>query len=341
MHTEQTGEQFRSLAEIMPETVYEADRDGNLVFMNQHGLTLFGFSPEDVREGISIFRMIIAEQRELAIDCQQSVMTHRVQKKSEYTAVRKDGSHFPVLIYNSPRETSGEVTGIRGIVVDLTELGRTLGAVRRANRKLNLLASVTRHDIQNKIAVMMGNLAIARSMNGDPALDAQIQKLETITRDISDQILFTRIYRDFGTDEPVWQELGRIIAQLDIPRSITLHNNVNGIEVFADLMLGKVFYNLFTNTAMHGARVTTISVLAREEADRLVIVWEDDGMGIPASDKEAIFGKGVGKNSGYGLFLSREILSITEMTITETGEPGKCGRFEIAVPVGLYRFAEK
>jgi hypothetical protein len=39
------------------------------------------------------------------------------------------------------------------------------------------------------------------------------------------------------------------------------------------------------------------------------------------------------------LFLSREILAITVITITENnGEPGKGARFEIAVPKGAYRF---
>lgn len=45
----------------------------------------------------------------------------------------------------------------------------------------------------------------------------------------------------------------------------------------------------------------------------------------------------VGKNTGLGLFLSREILSITGITLTEAGDPGKGARFEITVPDGIYR----
>jgi len=39
-----------------------------------------------------------------------------------------------------------------------------------------------------------------------------------------------------------------------------------------------------------------------------------------------------------GLFLSREILSITGITIKEAGEPGKGARFEMTVPKGAWRF---
>jgi signal transduction histidine kinase len=48
-------------------------------------------------------------------------------------------------------------------------------------------------------------------------------------------------------------------------------------------------------------------------------------------------GIGFGKNNGLGLALSREILSITGITIKETGEPGKGARFEMTVPKGMYR----
>ena len=68
-----------------------------------------------------------------------------------------------------------------------------------------------------------------------------------------------------------------------------------------------------------------------------VIVCEDDGVGVPAGDKERIFDKGFGKNTGLGLALSREILDITGITITETGTPGAGARFEITVPAGSCR----
>jgi signal transduction histidine kinase len=68
-----------------------------------------------------------------------------------------------------------------------------------------------------------------------------------------------------------------------------------------------------------------------------VITYEDDGAGIPAQDKENIFRRGFGKHTGLGLFLSREILAITGITIRENGEPGKGVRFEILVPRDMYR----
>jgi len=69
----------------------------------------------------------------------------------------------------------------------------------------------------------------------------------------------------------------------------------------------------------------------------LKITYQDDGEGIHSSDKDKLFTRGYGKNTGLGLFLSREILSITGITICENGEPGKGARFEITVPNGVWR----
>ena len=72
--------------------------------------------------------------------------------------------------------------------------------------------------------------------------------------------------------------------------------------------------------------------------ENLIIIFEDNGTGIPDEEKELIFERGFGKNTGLGLFLAREILSITGMTIRENGVYRKGARFEIQVKEGNYRF---
>jgi len=118
---------------------------------------------------------------------------------------------------------------------------------------------------------------------------------------------------------------------------ITLEADSAGVEVYADQVLQNVFDNFIDNMVRHGQKVTTVRVFTRESFGELIIVWEDDGIGISADDKEKIFELSYGKHTGQGLFLNREILSITRITISETGVLGKGGRFEIVVPKGAYR----
>ena len=78
-------------------------------------------------------------------------------------------------------------------------------------------------------------------------------------------------------------------------------------------------------------------MFTRQSGTGLTIVWEDNGVGIPTDEKERIFERGFGRNTGLGMFLVREILSLTDITITETGMEGTGARFEITVPMGMYR----
>ena len=83
--------------------------------------------------------------------------------------------------------------------------------------------------------------------------------------------------------------------------------------------------------------MTEINVLSHRSGKDLVVIWEDNGIGIAADEKERIFERGFGKNTGLGMFLVREILSLTGITIMETGVPGAGVRFEIMIPCGMWR----
>ena len=120
---------------------------------------------------------------------------------------------------------------------------------------------------------------------------------------------------------------------------VKLENTIPaGLEVCADPLIEKVFSNLIENAVRYGNKsITTIRFSYECKTDKCIIVCEDDGTGVPADEKEKIFTYGFGKNSGLGLFLSREILNITGITIKETGEHHKGARFEITCPPATIR----
>ncbi|MDN7023789.1 PAS domain S-box protein [Methanoculleus sp. FWC-SCC1] len=228
---------------------------------------------------------------------------------------------------------------IRGIIVnirDVTERKRTERAVQEANRKLHLLSNVTRHDILNQVMVQLGYIDIARQESPSPELTECARNIEAAARTIQRQIEFTRDYQNLGIRNPVWVRIADVVA--DLPASpITVGSDLPAIEIFADPLLEKVFENLLDNTLRHAAGATGVCVSYRTDPGGLTILWEDDGAGIPDDQKERIFKRGYGKNTGLGLYLVREILAITGIAIRETGVPGEGARFEIAVPGGAYR----
>ena len=108
-------------------------------------------------------------------------------------------------------------------------------------------------------------------------------------------------------------------------------------EIFADPLVVKVFCNLIQNVTIHGGGAGRIRFTLEEKSGDRTIVCVDDGIGISAEGKVKLFTKGFGKGHGLGLFLSREILAITGITITEAGEPDKGARFVMTVPSGGIR----
>ncbi|MCX6699163.1 MAG: PAS domain S-box protein [Methanomicrobiales archaeon] len=257
---------------------------------------------------------------------------------------RKNGTTLPVEVNSHVVSLQGKRV-IVGVARDISERKRDEVALKGANKKLSILTGITRHDINNQLTVLMGFLSIIEQQQADHKLDEYFQKVTTAAKRISAMIRFTKEYEEIGVHAPRWQDcrtlvdtatkeahLGKVLVQNDLSA---------GMELFADPMVVKVFYNLMDNAVRYGGKITTIRFSVTESSDGPIIVCEDDGVGVPADEKEKIFERGFGKNTGMGLFLSREILDITGITIKETGEPGKGARFEIIVPKGTWRMTGK
>ncbi|MDD1695476.1 MAG: PAS domain-containing sensor histidine kinase, partial [Methanoregula sp.] len=231
-----------------------------------------------------------------------------------------------------------------GLKAEIQERKRFEATLQLANRKLSTLSSVTRHDILNQITAIGMYLALAEEMVTDPALLSHLKKIEQSTRMIQKQIRFARDYQEIGEHAPQWQNVDIIIssaiAGYDLG-GIRVEKDVGNLEIFADLLLEKVFFNLVDNVVRHGQKATVIRFSVQETGEGVTIFCSDDGVGVPENMKEGIFKREYYRNTGYGLYLAAEILSITGLSIVETGEPGKGARFEIRVPRGSYGSGEE
>lgn len=228
---------------------------------------------------------------------------------------------------------------------DIIERAKSDRALRAANQKLNILSSVTRHDILNKLMALLTFLDLLKEeAQTNPVILEYTNKELEIAGAIQRQIEFTRDYQDLGVKSPAWEDVAAVIrraAETLKVGGIALDVAIRGLQVYADPLVEKVFYNLMENSIRHGEHVTTISLWYFDTDSGVVIVYADNGVGIIAQDKERIFLRGFGKHTGLGMFLCREILSITGLTIHETGEPGKGARFEITVPAEYCRIVPK
>jgi PAS domain S-box-containing protein len=283
--------------------------------------------------------------KNLVIPVLRDSQSPHVEHRFEHEIHRPDqGIRFiESFLFQIPME-KGFMAG--AILRDITDRKKDELALQEANRKLNLMSSITRHDINNQLTIFGGYLSLLETGGTSLKTGDVIRILQDANTKIQRILKFTREYQDVGVKAPVWQVLGGTIGTAKTPVDagnvrFSYGNACDEMEIYADPMLVRVFSNLIDNSLRHGETVSEIRVDCTVKDNYLVIVYEDNGIGISDKIRPVLFERGKGKNTGYGMFLIREILTITGFAITENGEHGKGVRFEIVVPAGSFRPAGK
>ncbi len=355
-----TKRRLGDIINFLPDATFAIDREGTVIAWNKAIEEMTGIHADDML-GKGDYEYAIPfyhERRPITIDlvlhndpaitAKYPVMVMKGQSlQSEiFLPHLNEGTGADLVFKASPLyDAQGNLTGAIESIRDITDRKRAEVAFLEANKKLNLLSGITRHDINNQLLVLNGFLTLLQKQATDPAFQDFFIRITNASSRISAMIQFTKEYEQIGVHAPTWQDcrtlvdtaakqapLGMVMVENDLPADMT---------VFADQLITKVFYNLMDNAVRYGGKITTVRFSALKSGNVHLIVCEDDGDGIPVVEKEKIFERGFGKNTGLGLALSREILSITGITIKETGEPGKGARFEIVVPKGMWRIAGK
>jgi PAS domain S-box-containing protein len=261
----------------------------------------------------------------------------------ETELLRTDGAIFPAEVSTHIVTLLGREV-ILSVVRDITERKKGQEALARATEKLAMLNQITFTDIRNAVFSLRGYYELARMETRDETQIGFMEKEIAIVRSIDECLKFARQYQNLGLRPPSWQSVPHSflfgISHLDLGE-ISRTLEVEGVSIFADPLLENVFFTLAENVVLHGKSATAITLRYRETPEGLAIFFEDNGTGVPEDMKEKIFDRRYEEKKGMGLFLSREILSITGISLREIGEPGKGACFKILVPRGAYRLAGK
>jgi PAS domain S-box-containing protein len=334
-------ENYRAIIENIEDVFFRVDEEDRLVMLSPSAAQTFGYASAAEMLGMPVLSLWkYPEQRSEFFERMKTQSGAVKDWEAEF--VKSDGTAFWVSI-SAHLLTAGQggYAGSEGIIRDISGRKKMEEALKNALNKLNMLSSITRHDILNQIAGLRMFLELSREDLKGTKHEAFIEKEDRAAEAIQRQIEFTKFYQDIGVNAPKWQDPAAVIheaaAQLNLP-GIDLSVTIMGVEIFADPLIVKVFFNLMENSLRHGERVTTMEFSSRKSEAGLVITYRDNGIGISEEDKKKLFRKGFGRNTGLGLFLSREILAITGITITENGKPGKGVRFDMTVPPGGFRF---
>jgi|GEM_PF-369917 len=336
----QSEDRYRNVIEDQTEFICRFTPEGKLSFVNNAYCRYFDLDPESC-VGKSHLVSIPKEDRALMKEKLAQLTPAQPLATIDHRIIMPSGEvRWHHWSDRAIFDTAGRIIEYQSVGRDITERRRMEQALEESNKKLNLLSSITRHDILNQLTALQGSLGLLELEIANPDQLRLLAKAIQSSDVIQSQILFTQQYQDIGVKKPRWQNLHAAVTTVCMDNgysNVAIDPALNEWEVYADPLLRMVFLNLFDNASMHGGKVTGIRVGGEKTADGFVIAVEDDGDGVPPEDKKRIFQKGVGKHTGLGLFLVQEVLAITGLTISETGEYQKGARFDIHVPVGTFR----
>ncbi len=208
-------------------------------------------------------------------------------------------------------------------------------------KKLEIVGSVTRHDVRNQLTVVTGYNELLLMTVKDSTMKSYLEKVQDALNRIGSQFDFAKEYQNFGMEPPCFQMIHSVVLHagenFDL-KGVRVIETCGNAAVCADTLFENAIGYLFGHTLRHSTNASEICVfLEGDRSGRAILVFADNGTGVPAADKERIFEYGYDKGASGGLFFAREILALTGITITYIYESGKGARFEMQIPEERFR----
>jgi PAS domain S-box-containing protein len=331
--SEESRKHFQMLFDLMADPVAVVDGRGKILEVTQKVEEITGFKKEElVGKNLLKVKMFGAKTKAVMIKGLAKRMMGMNVQPYEVEVLKKDGGKLMFEINAAKIDYKGKPADL---VVFRDVLER-----KNLEEKLRVVGSLTRHDVRNKLSAVTGNAyLLRRKLAGNAEALEQLADMENAVRNVEAIFEFARTYEKLGVEQLVNTNVGKAVDEAaslftDL-KGIKIVNECHDLTVLADSLLRQLFYNLIDNTLKYGEKTGQIRIYSKtSSADKLELVYEDDGVGIPNDMRSSLFKEGFtsGKGTGYGLFMMKRIIEVYGWDIQETGIQGKGVRFVITMP---------
>jgi PAS domain S-box-containing protein len=329
---------FQALFRDNPEASCHLDSNFHILDINPRFEAFFGYSLEEIK-GKHIDDIVVPKEK-----AEEGRMLDTKAKEGyvyfDTTRRRKDGTPVAVSISAAPITVENRLAGYIGIYKDISELKNSQKKLETMNEKLRVVGSLTRHDVQNKLSVIAGNIFLSKKrMAGNIKALQSLEDMEAACKQIVRILDFAKGYEMLGVEELIYIDVEETIQKaaslFSDPKGTQIVNQCHGLTVLADSLLRQLFYNLIDNSLKYGEKANQIQIYyEKAEGNQLKLVYQDNGIGISPDVKTRLFTEGftTGKGSGHGLYLIKKTTEVYGWTIQETGQHGKGAQFTMTIP---------
>ena len=284
---------FHNLTNFLPEAIYEADLKGKITFANQSAFNLFGYNQEDINKGIVGADLMVKDQLDIVMENTKKIISGEDLGWTEYTAVRKNGSQFPMKSHANVIIRDNKPVGMRGIVIDVTERKKAEEQIQRDLKEKDILLKEIYHRVKNNLQVISSLLGLqARKVKDEQAIRAFEESRDRVR---SMAVLHEQLYQ---SGDLARIEFGKYIKGLanELHRAYSVDPgrvvlDIRFEEVFLEINravpCGLIINELISNALQHGFPPSfqgkgKIQVLLRKaEGDEVELIVKDNGVGIP------------------------------------------------------------
>ena len=279
---------YRELADLLPQTVFETDVNADLTFMNIYAFEMFGYSQEDIENGLNILELIVEEERSLSRDKIKDVLSGQVSG-DEYTAQRSDKSIFPIILYSNPIIHNKIHEGFRGIIIDISDLKNAEDKIVASLKEKEVLIQEINHRVKNNLQIISSLLSLqANHTSSDEA--AEILK-ESRGRVKSMAMIHEKLYHSSNLSRLNMAEyLNNLVG--DILRSYSsvsskVSSNVDVDDIYLNintaLPMGLMVNELVSNSIKHAfpEGEGNISIKLEYDGEKYILIVSDNGIGLP------------------------------------------------------------
>jgi len=353
---------YRELADSLPQTVFEADTDGRLKFLNQSAFEAFGIHPEEVERGLSMSQLVVFEERRKLSLHVKEVFERRTSREGEFKGQSRKGRIFPVALHSKPVISDGKISGLRGMIIDISDRQRREKQWLRDMKleSIGILAGGIAHEFNNRLMSIQGNVSLMLlDIDSSSEHYDRLKKIENTIREGAD---FTRQlirfagggkYRGESVNiNRVVRKTSRMFVRTRRQIHVRLHLDQGLWAVEADpSQIELALMSLYVNAwqAMTGAgelAIETTNEILTDEALKAYdapggkyvrVTVQDNGTGIDREILEKIFDPfvsalGIGKSTGMGLSAVYGIVRKHKGFIEVTGGKKRGARFDIFLP---------
>jgi PAS domain S-box-containing protein len=341
----ESEKKYREIAELLPDIIYEADKNGNITYVNSMAFKKFGYSDKELKDGLKIKDLIAKNYRAKASKNIEKLLKGKETQATEYLMLRKDGSKFYARIHSRPIYKEGRIIGIRGTVSDIhkrviaeQKIKESKAELKHLNNLKSELLRRTSHELKTPLISIKGFTNLILKLHSKKLDDEIVTHLheidkgcERLERTIKKILNSSRL--DSGKMDLVKEEEDLAELIKNAVYSLKGASEAKEHDIFLDIhdklpikiereQILEVIENLLSNAIKYTPSEGKISIYSKKTEDNYIISVHDNGIGFTTEEKSVLFtqfgkieryGRGFDisiDGSGLGLYVSKKIIEL-------------------------------